>query len=74
MRKPTPDEFDVSDEGVAHRPTEYSFRPFPGDPTHGSVRMGLLDKEVPEDERYDPEEVKRMARRLWSKRAIVAGR
>ena len=74
MRKPTPDEFDVSDEGVVHRPTEYSFRPIPGDPTRGSVRMGMLDKEVPEDERYDAEEVKRMARRLWSKHSMVADR
>ena len=43
MRKPTPDEFDVSDEGVVHRPyLEYSFRPIPGDRTRGSVRMGML--------------------------------
>jgi len=66
MRKPTSEEFDLSDEGVTHRPTEYSFRPFPGNPSRGTVRLGMLDKEMPADQRYDPEEVKRMARRLWA--------
>jgi hypothetical protein len=66
MRKPSREEFEVSDEGVVHRPTEYSFRPMPGHPTRGTVRMGLLDKEVSEDQRYDREKVQQMARKLWA--------
>ena len=74
MRKPVPEEFEINDDGVTHRPTEYSFRPFPGHPTHGSVRMGLLDKELPEEEKYEPEEVKRMARRLWAGHLALANK
>ena len=42
--KPNKDEFVISDEGIMHRPTEYSFVPFPGNPTHGSIREGMIGK------------------------------
>jgi hypothetical protein len=66
MRKPLPKEFEINDHGITHRPTEYSFHPFPGHPTQGSVRMGLLNKGLRADKRYDREAVRRMARKLWA--------
>ena len=49
MRSPQPEEFDESGDSVTHSPTEYIFHPRPGHPAQGRVRMGLLDKDMPDD-------------------------
>ena len=64
--KPRREEFEISDEGITHTPTEYSFAPHPLSPTSGSVRKGRLSGAQSDGPRYDPEEVKTMARKLWA--------
>ena len=64
--KPNKDEFVISDEGIMHRPTEYSFVPFPGNPTHGSIREGMIGKVLADGRRYSPKDVENLCRRLWA--------
>jgi hypothetical protein len=61
----TREQFDISDEGVTHKPTGYSFTPYPGDPTSGTVNKGRLGDKLKSGEDYRPHEVEEMARRLW---------
>jgi hypothetical protein len=59
------EQFEVSDKGVKHTPTGYSFTPYPGDPTSGHVDKAMLGNKLPNGEDYRPHEVEEMARRLW---------
>ena len=70
--KPQREEFKISDEGITHTPTEYSFAPHPLSPTSGSVRKGRLSGALPDGRHYDPEEVKTMARKLWAEHLMKA--
>ena len=68
MRKPKPDEFHVSPEGVTHRPTEATFTPHPGVPTSGYWRDGALGRE--HGMSYDADAVKTMMRHLWAEHLL----
>ena len=68
MPKPSHDEFEVSHQGVTHRPTEATFTPHPGVPTSGFWRDGDLGRERGAD--YDPDEVKTMMRHLWAEHLL----
>lgn len=61
----TREQFEVSDEGITHKPTGYSFTPYPGDPNSGTVNKGRLGDKLETGEDYRPQEVEEMARRLW---------
>ena len=63
--RPKPDEFDISDQGITHKPTGYAFAPYPGNPTAVVERKGQLGKILPTGEDYRPEDVKEMAESLW---------
>lgn len=67
-RKPTREEFEITDTGIQHRPTEASFVPFPGKPTQGTWREGnpILDN----GDEYDMEAVKAMMREVLAKELI----
>ena len=65
-RKPLPEEFEISDTGILHKPTEASFVPFPGRPTAGTWHDGRLNT-TPE---YDAEEVKDMMRKIFADHLI----
>jgi hypothetical protein len=56
-------EFEVSDAGVRHRPTDERFVPYPGKPSDGSWRDGHLDTHGT----YDQDEVRTVGRKLWAK-------
>jgi hypothetical protein len=64
--KPQREEFQISENGITHTPTEYSFAPHPGSPTSGSIRQGRLGNGMPDGRYYNSEEVKAMARKLWA--------
>jgi hypothetical protein len=63
MKKPSEDEFEISEAGVRHRPTDEKFVPYPGKPADGSWRDGHLDQSG----EYEQEEVRTMGRKLWAK-------
>jgi hypothetical protein len=66
LQKPIAEEYEVSEAGMRHRPTDERFIPYPGKPTDGSWRdghaIGAKD--------YDQEEVRTLGRKLWAKYAL----
>jgi len=63
LKKPIPDEFEFSETGIWHRPTEEKFISFPGKPADGHWQDGH-GKAAAE---YDQDEVRQMGRKLWAK-------
>lgn len=59
------DQFNVTPDGITHKPTGASFIPDLGHPLSGSIRAGQLECEPRQGDGYDPETVKRMMRELW---------
>ena len=62
----TEDQFEISDKGVKHKPTQYEFTPYPGQPFSGNKRMGYHGSKLPTGEDYDPSKVDEMMQRLWA--------
>jgi hypothetical protein len=62
----TREQFEISDSGIRHKPTGYSFTPYPDDPFDGTVNRGQLGNKLPNGEDYRPQEVEELARRLWA--------
>ena len=55
----------ISDHGITHTPTGYSFTPYAGNPSSGRLNKGRLGDLLPSGEDYRPYEVEEMARQLW---------
>ena len=68
-RTPRPEEFEISDTGIVHKPTEASFVPFPGRPTSGTWHDGRLHTP---DTQYGADEVKDMMRKILAEHLIKA--
>jgi len=62
----TRDQFNITPQGVTHKPTDASFVPRCGNPRSGYLRLGRLESEVPSGDNYDPEVVKKMMMQLWA--------
>jgi hypothetical protein len=62
----TRDQFNITPQGITHKPTDASFVPHCGDPRSGSTRLGRLKCEVPSLDNYAPEVVKKMMIQLWA--------
>jgi hypothetical protein len=63
MKNPSENEFEVSEAGLRHKPTDERFVPYPGKPTVGSWRDGHTNQSG----EYEREEVRAMGRQLWAK-------
>ena len=61
----TRNQFNITPQGIVHKPTEAAFIPHPGDPHSGIVRLGQLGNQRPNGNHYEPEDVQRMMRELW---------
>ena len=59
------EQFEITDQGITHKPTGYSFTPYPGLPGSGNLNKGQLGNVLPSGEDYRPDDVEEMARRLW---------
>lgn len=68
LRKPTSEEFEITDTGIQHLPTDASFVPFPGKPTQGTWREGKA--KLDNGDEYDLEAVKAMMRQVLAKNLI----
>jgi hypothetical protein len=62
----TRDQFNITPQGVTHKPTDASFVPHCSDPRSGSMRLGRLECEAPSGDTYDSEVVKTMMMQLWA--------
>ena len=60
------DQFNITPHGIIHKPTDAAFTPHPGDPHSGEMRNGRLGNALPNMASYNPEEVWRMMRELWT--------
>jgi hypothetical protein len=60
------DQFNITPQGVIHKPTEAAFIPHPGDPNSGVVRLGQLGAQLPNGEGYNAEVVERRMKELWT--------
>ena len=60
------DQFNITPQGIIHKPTDAYFAPQPGNPYSGSIRLGQLENVVPVGDEYDPDQVKKMMMQLWT--------
>jgi hypothetical protein len=60
------DQFNITPQGITHKPTDAYFAPHCGDPFSGSIRLGQLENVIAIGERYDPDQVKKMMMELWA--------
>ena len=61
----TRNQFNVTSQGVVHKPTEAAFIPSFGDPLSGTMRLGQLVNQQPNGREYRAEDVQRIMRELW---------
>jgi hypothetical protein len=59
------DQFNITPQGIVHKPTDAAFTPHPGEPFSGTTRLGRLGNVLPGEEGYRPDEVKRLMQELW---------
>jgi hypothetical protein len=60
------DQFNITPQGIIHKPTDSHFAPHVGDPYAGSIGLGQLRNVGRVGERYDPDQVKKMMMQLWT--------
>jgi hypothetical protein len=59
------DQFNISPQGIVHKPTDAAFTPNPSDPYSGIERMGRLGNTSPNGSDFRPDDVQRIIRELW---------
>jgi hypothetical protein len=62
----TRNQFNITPQGIHHKPTDAYFAPQAGDPYAGSIRPGQLGNVDRAGDRYDSDQVKRMMMELWT--------
>jgi hypothetical protein len=59
------DQFNITPQGIVHKPTDAAFTPYPGDPYSGITRLGQLGGKHPNGNSFRSEDVQRMMWELW---------
>ena len=59
------DQFNITPQGIVHKPTDAAFTPYAGDPYSGITRLGQLGNKHPNGNSFRPEDVQRMMWELW---------
>jgi hypothetical protein len=59
------DQFNISPQGIVHKPTDAAFTPNPSDPYSGILRLGQLGSSHPNGSGFMPDDVQRIMRELW---------
>jgi len=60
------DQFNITPQGIVHKPTDAAFTPNPGDPFSGIDRLGQLGNKDPNGSGFKAEDVQKMMRELWA--------
>src|SRR6476620_12754328 len=60
------DQFNITPQGILHKPTEAAFTPSPGNPHSGITRLGQLGNNNPSGPSFSPEDVQRVMSELWA--------
>jgi hypothetical protein len=61
------DQFNITPQGIVHKPTDAAFTPSPGNPYSGITRLGQLGSKHSNGNGFSPEDVQRIMRDLWVK-------
>jgi len=61
----TRNQFNVTPDGVVHKPTDAAFVPNTSDPLLGTIRLGQLGNQHPSGREYPVEDVLRIMGELW---------
>ena len=64
------DQFNITPEGIVHKPTDAAFTPYPGDPYSGIMRLGQLGNKHPHRNSFRSEDVQRVMWELWSEYVV----
>jgi len=59
------DQFNITPQGIIHKPTGAAFTPYPDAPYAGITRMGQLSNKHPNGIGFRADDVQRMMRELW---------
>jgi hypothetical protein len=59
------DQFNITPQGIVHKPTEAAFIPDPGDPYSGIDRVGQLGSNTSNGSQFRSDDVLQMMRELW---------
>ena len=59
------DQFNITRQGIVHKPTDAAFTPYPGQPCSGITRLGQLANKHPNGNSFRSEDVQRMMWELW---------
>jgi hypothetical protein len=70
----TRDQFNISPQGIVHKPTDAAFTPYPGDPLSGVMRLGTLGNQQSDGNGYRADDVQRIMRELWAEYVATADR
>jgi hypothetical protein len=62
-----PEQFEISNNSIIHKPTGCTFTSHPGQTSSGNMRLGQLGNKLASGEDYRPDEVKSMMQQLWAK-------
>lgn len=62
-----PDQFEITVNGITHKPTGCTFTAYPGQAMSGNMRIAQLGNKLASGEDYRPEDVKAMMQQLWEK-------
>ena len=66
------DQFNITPQGIVHKPTDAAFTPYPGDPLSGTTRLGTLSNQHPDGSGYRADDVQRIMRELWAEYVVTA--
>jgi hypothetical protein len=64
------DQFNITPEGIIHKPTDAAFIPYPGDPHSGITRLGQLGNNHPNGNGFSSADVQRVMSELWGKYVV----
>ena len=64
------DQFNITPQGIVHKPTDAAFTPYPGDPYSGITRLGQLGNKHPNANSFRPDDVQRIMWELWTEYVI----
>jgi len=60
------DQFNITPQGIVHKPTDAAFTPYPGNPYSGITRLGHLGNNNTNGTSFSPEDVQRVMSELWA--------
>ena len=66
-----PEEFEITDQGITHKPTGYAIIAQTGEPTFATEKKGRLGSLLKDGRDYRPREVRKLARELWHRRVAA---